>query len=126
MVVKLARQYLSVKAKNRVALNAQMLHQNLSKFLTLQMESLGCKLIPWKKCCKILTAIRCRHHSKLQSEVSKKVTLQHVLARISNDRNASNIVKEVDILQVITWEATAWKEVSEMTTNNYFEKCVIV
>ena len=35
-------------------------------------------------------------------------------ARISNDRNASDIVKEVDILQVITWTAAAWKEVSGM------------
>ena len=44
----------------------------------------------------------------------RKKLLCYVPARISNDRNASDIVKEVDILQVITWTAAAWKEVSGM------------
>ena len=52
--------------------------------------------------------------------------LRHVIARVSNDRSASDIAKKVDILQAITWVATAWKEVSETTIKNCFAKCGII
>ena len=52
----------------------------------------------------------------------RKKLLCHVLARISNDCNAFDVVK-VDILQAITWAAAAPKEVSEMTIKNCFAKC---
>ena len=41
----------------------------------------------------------------------RKKILRYVIARISNDRSASDIAKEVDILQAITWVATTWKDV---------------
>ena len=50
---------------------------------------------------------------KAFSEYRKKL-LRYVPARISNDHSAYDIVEEVDILQVITWTAAAWKEVSGM------------
>ena len=56
----------------------------------------------------------------------RKKLLRHVIARISNDCSASDIAKEVDILQAITWVAAAWKEVSETTIKNCFAKCGIV
>ena len=56
----------------------------------------------------------------------QKKLLRHTIARISNDRSASDIAKEVDILQAITWVAAAWKEVSETTIKNCFAKCDIV
>ena len=56
----------------------------------------------------------------------RKKLLRHVIARISNDGSASDIAKEVDILQAITWVAAAWKEVSKTTIKNCFAKCGIV
>ena len=52
--------------------------------------------------------------------------MRHIIARISNDRSASDIAKEVDILQAVTWVAATWKEVSETTINNCFANCGIV
>ena len=52
----------------------------------------------------------------------RKTLLRHVIARISNDRSASDIAKEVDILQAITWVATAWNKVLETTIKNCFYK----
>ena len=56
----------------------------------------------------------------------RKKLLRHVIARISNDRSASDIAKEVGILQAITWVVAAWKEVSETTIKNCFAKYGIV
>ena len=56
----------------------------------------------------------------------RKKLLRHVIARISNDCSASDIAKEVDILQAITWVAAAWKEVSETIIKNCFAKCGIL
>ena len=52
--------------------------------------------------------------------------MRYVLARIANDRFASEIANAVDILQAITWTAAAWKEVTEDTIKNCFVKCGIV
>ena len=56
----------------------------------------------------------------------RKKLLHHVTASISNDCSVSDIVKEVGILQIITWVAATWKEVSETTIKNSFAKCGIV
>ena len=53
----------------------------------------------------------------------RKNLLRHVIARISNDYFASDIAKEVDILQAIRWVAAARKEVSETAISNCFAKC---
>ena len=52
--------------------------------------------------------------------------MRHLVAWISNDHNASNIIKEVDILEAIKWAAAALEEVSEMAITNCFSKCRIV
>ena len=52
----------------------------------------------------------------------RKTLLRHVIARISNDRSASDIAKEVDILQAIPWVATVWNKVLETTIKNCFCK----
>ena len=39
--------------------------------------------------------------------------LRHVVARILNDRSASDIAKEVEILQAISWVTAPWKEVDD-------------
>ena len=52
----------------------------------------------------------------------RKTLLRHVIARISNDRSASDIAKENEILQAITWVAAAWNEVLETTIKNCFCK----
>ena len=55
----------------------------------------------------------------------RKKILRPVITSISNDRSASDIAKEVDILQAITWAAATWKEVSETSIKNCFVKCGI-
>ena len=49
-----------------------------------------------------------------------------MISRITNDLSASDIAKEVDILQTITWVAAAWNEVTEKTIRNCFAKCGIL
>ena len=49
-----------------------------------------------------------------------------MISRITNDLSASDIAKEVDILQAITWVAAAWNEVTEKTIRNCFAKCGIL
>ena len=56
----------------------------------------------------------------------RKKLFRHVIARISNNRSGSDIAKQVDILQEITWVAAAWKKVLETTIKNCFAKCGIV
>ena len=56
----------------------------------------------------------------------RKKLLRHVISRITNDLMASDIAKEVDILQAITWLAAAWNEVTEKTIRNCFAKCGIL
>ena len=49
-----------------------------------------------------------------------------MISRITNDLSASDIAKEVDILQAITWVAAAWNEVTEKAIRNCFAKCGIL
>ena len=56
----------------------------------------------------------------------RKKLLRLVIAGISNNRSASDIAKEVNIFEAITWVAAAWKKISETTINNCFAKCGIV
>ena len=66
---------------------------------------------------KIIINFKAKYQSKL---------LRHQIARISNDRSASDISKEVLILQTITWVAAAWKEYSDTTIKNCFAQSGIV
>ena len=56
----------------------------------------------------------------------RKKLLRHVISRITNDLSASDIAKEADILQAITWVAAAWNEVTEKAIRNFFAKCGIL
>ena len=55
----------------------------------------------------------------------RKSLMRHVIARTEDDLTASEIVKEMDILQAIQWVADSWKEVSVDTIRNCFGKCGI-
>ena len=48
-----------------------------------------------------------------------------VIARINDDLFASEIARDINILQAITWVADAWDEVSVETIKNCFAKCGI-
>ena len=61
----------------------------------------------------------------IQSFKSKyrKRLMRHVLARINEDLLASEIAKEIDVLQAIEWVAKAWDDVTAKTIKNCFAKC---
>ena len=48
-----------------------------------------------------------------------------MLARIQEAASATQIVKDVDVLVAIRWLQEAWKEVTNLTIKNCFEKCSI-
>ena len=48
-----------------------------------------------------------------------------MLSRIREDTSATQIVKGVDVLMAIRWLQEAWKEVTNLTIKNCFEKCGI-
>ena len=51
--------------------------------------------------------------------------VKYVLARIQEDASAMQIVKGMDLLVAIQWLQEAWKEVTNLTIKNCFEKCGI-
>ena len=62
----------------------------------------------------------------IQSFKSKyrKKLMRYVIARVKEDLLASEIAKQIDVLQaIIEWMAKAWKEVTAETIKNYFAKC---
>ena len=48
-----------------------------------------------------------------------------MLSKTQEDASATQIVKAVDVLVAIQWLQKAWKDVSNLTIKNCFEKCVI-
>ena len=56
----------------------------------------------------------------------RKRLVKYVLARIDKKESATEIVKNVDILQAIRWVQESWKEVTNATIKNCFEKCGII
>ena len=55
----------------------------------------------------------------------RKRLVKYVLARILEDASTAEIVKGLDVLVAIRWIQEAWKEVSNSTIKNCFEKCGI-
>ena len=49
--------------------------------------------------------------------------IRYVIARVKEDSLASEIQKQIDVLQAIEWVAKAWKEVTAETIKNCFAKC---
>ena len=49
--------------------------------------------------------------------------MKFVISQINDNRKASDIIQEVDVLKVISWIKAAWKEVSDQTVINCFRKC---
>ena len=48
--------------------------------------------------------------------------MHYVIARVKEDLLASEIAKQIDVLQAIEWKAKAWKEVTAETVKNCFFK----
>lgn len=55
----------------------------------------------------------------------RKRLVKFVLSRIREDASATEIVKGVNVLMAIQWIQEAWKEVTNSTIKNCFEKCGI-
>ena len=55
----------------------------------------------------------------------RKRLVKYVLARIQEDASATQILKNVDVPVAIRWLQEAWKEVTNWTIKNCFEKCGI-
>ena len=55
----------------------------------------------------------------------QKRLVKYVQGRIQEDASVTQIVKGVDVLVTIRWLQEAWKEVTNLTIKNCFEKCDI-
>ena len=62
----------------------------------------------------IIQSFKCKYRKKL---------MRFIIARAKDDVLASEIAKQVDVLQAIEWIAKAWEEVSVNTIKNCFKKC---
>ena len=67
----------------------------------------------------IIQNFKVKYQKRLVKYVKKR------LARIQEDASTTQIVKGVDVLVAIRWIQEAWKEVSNSTIKNCFEKCGI-
>ena len=70
-------------------------------------------------------AVGCWHNKEFQSEVQREAQALSVNAN-SDDQNAYETAKEIDVIQALKWITSAWKEVSKDTINNCFAKCDVV
>ena len=61
----------------------------------------------------IIRTFKCKYRKRL---------LECVVSRIDEDKNASEIIKDVTIAKAIHWLQVAWRDVSTETTINCFEK----
>ena len=52
-----------------------------------------------------------------------KLLIRYVISRVDNNKQASNIINEINILKVIGWVKSAWKEFTSDTMKHCFEKC---
>ena len=53
----------------------------------------------------------------------RKLLIRYVISRVDNNKQASNIINEINILKVIGWVKSAWKEFTSDTMKHCFEKC---
>ena len=52
----------------------------------------------------------------------RKLLIRYVISKV-DDKQASNIINEINILKVIGWVKSAWKEFTSDTMKHCFEKC---
>ena len=90
---------------------------------TLQSPLKNIKLIFLPKCTTsrlqpldagIIRAFKCKY---------RKLLIKYVVARIDEGKNASEIVKDVNIAQAIHWLQVAWKDISKEAILHCFQKC---
>ena len=62
----------------------------------------------------LIRAFKCKY---------RKLLMKYVVARIDEGKNASEIIKEVNIAQAIHWLQVAWKDISKETILHCFQKC---
>ena len=53
----------------------------------------------------------------------RELLMKYVVARIDEGKNASEIIKDVNIAQAIHWLQVAWKDISKETILHCFQKC---
>ena len=56
----------------------------------------------------------------------QKRLLKFVISQIDDNRKASEIIEEVDVLKAISWIKAAWEEVCDQTVTNCFVSVVFV
>ena len=54
---------------------------------------------------------------------SRLQPLRYVISRMDDNKRASDIINEIEILKVIGWVKSAWREVTCDTKKHRFEKC---
>ena len=53
----------------------------------------------------------------------RKLLIRYVISRVDDNKRASDIINEINILKVIGWVKSAWREVTSDTIKHCFEKC---
>ena len=53
----------------------------------------------------------------------RKFLIRYVILRVDDNKRASDIINEINILKVIGWVKSAWREVTSDTIKHCFEKC---
>ena len=90
---------------------------------TLQNKVKNIKLIFLPKCTTsrlqpldagIMRAFKCKY---------RKLLMKYVVSRIDEGKNASEIIKDVNIAKEIHWLQVAWKDVSKESILHCFQKC---
>ena len=53
----------------------------------------------------------------------RKLLIRYVISRVDGNKRASDIINEINILKVIGWVKSAWREGTSYTIRHCFEKC---
>ena len=52
-----------------------------------------------------------------------KLLIRYVISGVDDNKRASDIINEVNILKVVGWFKSSWREVTSFTIKHCFEKC---
>ena len=53
----------------------------------------------------------------------RKLLIRHVISRVDDNKQAFDIINKINILKVICWVKSTWREVTSDTIKYCFEKC---